>query len=112
MGPALCEDAVARGASGIVIEALGGGRVPPWWLPAIEQARERGLPVVIASRCPSGRVWDAYGYTGACRSLADLGCLFAAGINGQKARIKLMVILAAARSTEEVIRLWGGGMED
>jgi L-asparaginase len=105
------EDAVARGARGIVIEALGGGRVPPWWLPAIEQARERGLPVVIASRCPSGRVWDAYGYPGACRDLVGLGCLFAAGINGQKARIKLMIVLAAARSAEEVSRLWTGGVE-
>src|SRR5690606_29101645 len=31
---ALLEDAVARGARGVVIEALGGGRLPPWWLPA------------------------------------------------------------------------------
>jgi L-asparaginase len=108
VGPGMLEDALARGARGIVIEALGGGRVPPWWLPAIEQARARGLPVVIASRCPSGRVWDAYGYPGACRSLRDLGCLFADGINGQKARIKLMVILAAARTTEELIELWAG----
>jgi L-asparaginase len=109
MGPQPLEDVVARGARGIVIEALGGGRVPPWWLPAIEHARQRGLPVVIASRCPAGRVWDAYGYPGACRSLAALGCLFAAGINGQKARIKLMVILAAARTTEQVTHLWAAG---
>jgi L-asparaginase len=108
MGPDPFEDALAHGARGIVIEALGGGRVPPWWLPAIEQGRRRGLPVVIASRCPSGRVWDAYGYPGACRSLAALGCLFAAGINGQKARIRLMVVLAAARTAEEVTKLWTG----
>jgi L-asparaginase len=107
----LFEDAVTRGARGVVIEALGGGRVPPWWLPAIERGRKRGLAVVIASRCPSGRVWDAYGYPGACRSLADLGCLFAAGINGQKARIKLMVVLAAAQTSAEVSRLWAGGTE-
>ena len=106
MGPEPLEDALARGARGIVIEALGGGRVPPWWLPAIERARHRGIPCVIASRCPSGRVWDAYGYTGARRSLADLGCLFAAGINGQKSRIKLMVILAAAATDDEVRTLW------
>jgi L-asparaginase len=109
VGPGVLEDALARGARGIVIEALGGGRVPPWWLPTIEQARQRGLAVVIASRCPSGRVWDAYGYPGACRSLAALGCLFAMGINGQKARIRLMVALAAAETEEEVIRLWVGG---
>jgi L-asparaginase len=102
----LLEDALARGARGLVIEALGGGRVPPWWLPAIERARDRGLPVVIASRCPSGRVWDGYGYPGAYHTLADLGCLFAEGLNGPKARIKLMVVLAATQKADKVAQLW------
>jgi L-asparaginase len=102
----LLEAALAQGAQGVVIEALGGGRVPPWWLPAIEQARASQVPVVIASRCPAGRVWDGYGYPGAYRTLVDLGCLFAEGLNGQKARIKLMVVLAAARTSGEVVELW------
>jgi len=106
MGTDLLEDALGRGARGVVIEALGGGRVPTWWLPIIERARARGVTVVIASRCPSGRVWDSYGYPGACRTLADLGCLFAEGLNGQKARIKLMVVLAAAREADEISNLW------
>jgi len=96
----LLEQVLAMGARGVVIEALGGGRVPPWWLPAIERARAQGVPVVIASRCPSGRVWDGYGYPGAYRTLADLGCLFAEGLNGQKARIRLMVVLAGARNDQ------------
>ena len=102
----LLEQVLAMGARGVVIEALGGGRVPPWWLPAIERACVQGVPMVIASRCPSGRVWDGYGYPGAYRTLADLGCLFAEGLNGQKARIKLMVVLAGARGTEEVAGMW------
>ena len=106
----LLEDALARGIRGVVIEALGGGRVPTWWLPVIERARERGTTVVVASRCPSGRVWDGYGYPGAYHTLADLGCLFAEGLNGQKARIKLMVVLAVARTSDEVANLWK--MED
>ena len=106
MGAGVMEDALARGARGVVIEALGGGRVPPWWLPQIERAVAQGVPVVIASRCPSGRVWDAYGYPGAYRTLTDLGCLFAEGLNGQKARIKLAVILAAARTADDVAVLW------
>jgi len=106
VGPGVLEDALARGARGIVLEALGGGRVPPWWLPAIEETRGRGIPVVVASRCPSGRVWDPYGYPGAYRSLTQLGCLFTDGINGQKARIRLMVVLAGAKTGEDVVRLW------
>ena len=102
------QESLARGSRGIVIEALGGGRVPPWWLDEIERALDDGVEVVIASRCPSGRVWDAYGYPGAYRNLDDLGCLFAEGLNGQKARVKLMVVLAAARTADEVRALWYG----
>ncbi len=105
-GPEPLEDALKRGARGVVIEGLGAGRVPPWWLPLLEQAGRRGVAVVIASRCPSGRVWDQYGYEGAYRTLADLGCLFAEGINGQKARIKLMVVLAASGTARDVSDLW------
>jgi L-asparaginase len=100
------EDALARGVRGVVIEALGGGRVPPWWLPALEQARGQGVAVVIASRCPAGRVWDGYGYPGAYHTLMDMGCLFAEGLNGPKARIKLMVVLAAAWTLDGITALW------
>ena len=110
-GPELLEAILERDARGVVIEALGGGRVPPWWLPIVERARERDVAVVIASRCPSGRVWDPYGYPGACRSLDELGCLFAAGLNGQKARLRLMVTLAAAQVNEEVVTLWNKAKE-
>lgn len=105
-GPTFLADAVGRGARGIVIEGLGGGRVPPWWLPVIDDARREGTAVVIASRCPAGRVWDGYGYQGAYRSLRDLGCLFSEGLNGQKARLKLMAVLAAAATEGDVRTMW------
>ena len=106
VGPVALEDALSHGVRGVVIEALGGGRVPPWWVPAIERARGHGCAVAVSSRCPAGQVWDAYGYSGAYRSLLDLGCLFANGINGQKARIRLMVLLAAAQTADELVTLW------
>ncbi|MBN1179088.1 MAG: asparaginase [Anaerolineae bacterium] len=93
MLPHPLEDALARGARGVVLEGMGGGRIPPHWLPVIEAALADGVAVMIASRCPSGRVWDTYGYTGGYRSLKALGCLFSDGLNGQKARIRLMVVL-------------------
>ncbi len=81
------------GARGIVLEALGGGRVPPWWLSTIERATQAGVAIVVTSRVGAGRTADRYGYVGAHRDLARIGCWFADGLNGQKARIKLMVAL-------------------
>jgi L-asparaginase len=89
-----------------VIEALGGGRVPPWWFPSIKRAVAAGVTVVVGSRCPSGRVWDPYGYPGAVRDSVAAGCKLAEGLNGQKARVKLMVVLGATEDREEIERLW------
>jgi L-asparaginase len=86
--------------------------VPPWWLPAIRAAIEAGVTVVVASRAGSGAVTDRYGYAGCHRDLAELGCLFAHNLNGQKARIRLMVVLGVAqegqgaRRMETIVRLW------
>lgn len=83
------------GARGIVVETLGGGRVPPWWLSTIERAIKNGTTIVITSRAGAGRTVDRYGYAGAYHDLARLGCRFADGLNGQKARVRLMVTLGA-----------------
>jgi L-asparaginase len=100
-------DAVLKGdARGIVIEALGGGRIPPWWFPSIRRAVEAEMTVVVGSRCPSGRVWDPYGYPGAVRDSVAAGCLLAEGLNGQKARVKLMVVLGTAQDRVEIERIW------
>jgi len=83
------------GARGIVIESFGGGRVPPWWLEAVQEAQRLGATVVIATRCPGGPLYDRYGFRGAYHDLARAGCLFAHNLNGQKARIRLMVALGS-----------------
>ena len=97
---------IDREAAGVVIEALGGGRVPPWWMPAIREAVQQGMAVVIASRCPSGRVYDGYGYEGAYKDLIEAGVVFAEGLNGQKARVKLMVALGTGRDREGIQALY------
>jgi L-asparaginase len=110
MGVGVLEDALSRGALGVVLEGLGGGRIPPWWMDTIERGIEHGVTIVVATRCPSGRVWDAYGYTGGHRSLERVGCLFPpSGLNGQKARLRLMVVLGAAERADDVARLWKQG---
>jgi L-asparaginase len=101
----LLRHSVADGVAGVVIEAFGGGRVPPWWLPAITEALSRRVAVVIASRCGAGSLHDEYGYVGAYHDLRRLGVLFAHNLSGVKARIKLMVALGAARKPDE-LRSW------
>lgn len=95
MDDGLLRYAVEWGMRGVVIEALGGGRVPPWWMPTIREAVARGVAVVIASRCPAGLAYDRYGYAGAHRDLKEAGVLFAGGLTGPKARLKLMAALGA-----------------
>lgn len=98
----LLRAAIESGTRGLVIEGLGSGRVLPWWLPVLQTARSRGIPVVIATRTGAGDLGDEYGYVGAYHDLRRLGCLFAPRLNGPKARAKLMLALGAVKSPEEV----------
>lgn len=82
------------GINGIVIEALGQGNVPPEAVPGIRRAIEKSVPVVLVSRCFNGMVQDVYGYEGGGKQLREIGAIFSNGLNGQKARIKLMVLLS------------------
>ena len=95
--------ALKAGATGIVVEAMGQGNVPPGVVNGISRAREMNIPVVITSRCMSGPVRPYYAYEGAGRELEKLGCIFAPYLNGQKARIKLMVA-SASNCSEEALR--------
>lgn len=96
---------IEDGVAGIVIEAFGSGRVPPWWLPSISEAIAQRTVVVIATRCGAGQLHDEYGYVGAYHDLQRLGTLFAHDLSGVKARIKLMVALGAARKPGE-LKAW------
>jgi len=101
----LLRHSIEDGVAGLVIEAFGGGRVPPWWLPSIREAIAQRTVVVVASRCRAGALYDEHGYVGAYHDLQRLGVLFAHDLSGAKARIKLMLALGAARRPEEV-RTW------
>lgn len=87
-----------RGARGLVIEGTGAGNVPPLAVPAIAAAIKAGVPVVITSRCGAGSVAPLYGYEGGGAQLQKMGCVLGGDLVGQKARILLMVALAAGVS--------------
>ena len=91
---------------GIVLDALGRGNVPPSMLEGIDLALKHNIPVIICSRCPSGRVFDTYGYVGGGKDLTNRGCILAPNLNGQKARIKLMIGLTRYRSFSDIKNLF------
>lgn len=85
---------------GVVIEALGQGNLPPAAAQAAIRLIDSGVPVVIASRCVSGMIQPVYSYEGGGRTLMEAGALFAAGLNGQKARLKLLAALSSGRKKD------------
>ncbi|MFA6647147.1 MAG: asparaginase [Candidatus Izemoplasmatales bacterium] len=91
---------IKENAKGIVIEALGRGNLPPKMITGIETALSLNIPVVITSRCPSGRVLDSYGYVGGGKYLTDMGCIMASSLNGQKARILLSIALTKSNNPD------------
>ncbi len=93
------------GVEGIVVEALGVGNVPPPAFEGIKYAVEKGIPVVLVSRCPAGETLDIYGYPGAGKWLHKIGVIFADYLNGQKARIKLMLALGVTRDRKKLKKL-------
>jgi len=95
---------VDQKVDGIVIEALGRGNVPPMMVPGIERAIKNGISVVITSRCPKGRVFDTYAYTGGGYHLKQLGCLFSGNLPSQKARILLMLALESAQDKTDLFK--------
>ncbi|SHH17090.1 asparaginase [Clostridium grantii] len=84
---------VESGAKGIVLEGLGRGNVPPQMVDGIKRAIDKGVVVVLVTRCFMGRVLDSYGYEGGGKELRKLGVIFGNNLPGQKARIKLMLAL-------------------
>ncbi|MGE0103094.1 MAG: asparaginase [Blastocatellales bacterium] len=94
--------AAGDGARGLVIEGLGRGNVTVAALPAIDRAISAGIPVVVTSRCPRGRVLDTYAYEGAGRQLKKMGAILGGMLPSHKARIKLMLLLGAGRNVDEI----------
>ncbi|HML06892.1 MAG TPA: asparaginase [Xanthobacteraceae bacterium] len=78
---------------GLVVEAFGRGNVSAEFAQALGRACHAGLPVVITSRCPVGRVSPVYGGGGGGRDLEDFGAIFAGDLKGPKARLLLIAAL-------------------
>ncbi|SGT34712.1 L-asparaginase [Staphylococcus aureus] len=83
-----------EGIDGMVIEALGQGNIPPSALEGIQQLVPLNIPIVLVSRSFNGIVSPTYAYDGGGYQLAQQGFIFSNGLNGPKARLKLLVALS------------------
>lgn len=93
--PSLVSGAVRAGVRGLVLEAYGTGNVPHLGgsiVPALEEARERGVPVLVVSQCLRGFV-DMTAYAGAGQAKAA-GAISGGDMTVEAAIAKLMIGLA------------------
>lgn len=79
---------------GLVIEALGQGNLPPSSLEGIQYLIDKNIPIVVVSRCFNGIASGNYQYEGGGYELQKMGLIFSNGLNGQKARLKLIVAIS------------------
>jgi L-asparaginase len=93
---------IEDGVRGLVVQGTGAGNVPGTLVPALAEAIEAGVAVVIASRCWTGRTVPIYGGPGGGVTLRDLGVVGAGDLPAHKARLGLMVALGLTRDLDGV----------
>ena len=86
-----------EGLAGLVVAGLGLGNVTAGVADAIEEARAKGVPVVISTRVLSGRIFSLGDGKSSAIGLKKLGCVLADNLTPQKARVLLMLALTRTR---------------
>ncbi len=85
---------LATGAEALVLEGTGRGNANEQVVEAVREASAQNIPVVVCSRCATGRVEPVYGRGGG-RDLEEAGALFAGDLAGPKVRVLLQIVLGA-----------------
>ncbi len=79
---------------GLIIEAMGQGNIPPSAMAGLTLLLDAGIVTVIVSRSFNGIVGGYYDYHGGGYELKSRGVIFSNGLNGPKARLKLLLALS------------------
>jgi L-asparaginase/Glu-tRNA(Gln) amidotransferase subunit D len=74
---------LATGIDGLVVEAFGRGNLSAELGQRLVRVCGDGVPVVVTSRCPSGRVMPIYGGGGGGRDLEDAGVIFSGDLKAR-----------------------------
>jgi L-asparaginase len=121
IGVALDPDADGRRAAvggrpaGLVVAAAGGGNTPRAYLELARPLLERDVPVVLTTRCPSGRPLPGYGFPGGSTQWWEAGAIFSGTLDALKARLVLALGLGAGTDRATLVRIFqafGGGARD
>ncbi|HUF06991.1 MAG TPA: asparaginase [Candidatus Binatia bacterium] len=92
--------------AGLVVAAAGGGNTPPAYLELARSLIERGVPVVLTTRCPSGRPQPGYGFPGGSSQWWEAGAIFSGTLDALKARVLLAL---GGPEVARVCESFGGG---
>ncbi|HEX5038718.1 MAG TPA: asparaginase [Candidatus Limnocylindria bacterium] len=102
----------AEDPAALVVAATGGGNTTPEMLDLARPLIERGRPVVLATRCPSGRPAPGYGFPGGSTTWWDAGAIFSGTLGPLKSRVLVALGLGAGLGSAELAALvepHGGG---
>ncbi|MFA9556120.1 asparaginase [Evansella sp. AB-rgal1] len=86
---------------GIILEGVGRGQVSPLMMPAIKEAINAGIHIVITTAAEEGEVYTTYDYLGSAFDLYESGVILGKDYDSKKARIKLMTLLRANKNVAE-----------
>lgn len=94
--------AVAAGARGIVLEAMGGGNANAEIVAAVRDCVARGVIVLVSTRVHRGPVAALYGGGGGGRDLVAAGALVSPQLRSGQTRILLAALLAEGADRDEI----------
>ncbi|AHI19697.1 asparaginase [Corynebacterium casei] len=99
----MVDAAVASGAGGIIVEAMGSGNMGSQMGEGVADALEAGIPILITTRVPEGSVSLAYGGSGGGATLARNGALGTGILRAGQARMMLLAALATGTDVAELL---------
>ena len=100
--------------AGLVVAAAGGGNTPAAFLELARPLLARDVPVVLTTRCPSGRPLPGYGFDGGSSQWHAAGATFSGTLGALKSRVALALGIGAGLSIADFDALFGasGGGRD